>query len=229
MLVFFSYYCSFFYLFAKLLCEMYCIPKNLNSLPVESITLFFVNSFGSFGNASDCFNWHSKQKPVKKDSLAPGFFSFQFCGFVDSCSSTRGLNQIWNFGNPGIFWWHARTLVTYYVRIVPMSSQHLMLYKTQSLTCSTCLKSAIILTREMIAHVTLWLRTCSLVNEFNAKLAKHELWSSWYHSSIVENAQTFPFPFLLCPSEHAYLVVHPSTLVHTIPKFLITSATITQK
>jgi len=78
---FFNYYFSFFYLFAKLVCEMYCIPKNLNSLPVESITLFFVDFFGSFGNASDCFNWHSKQKPVrKKDGLAPGCSFFNFVG-----------------------------------------------------------------------------------------------------------------------------------------------------
>ncbi len=127
---FFKYYFSFFYLFAKLVCEMYCIPKNLNSLPVESITLFFVDFFGSFGNASDCFNWHSKQKPVRKQRrLSTRVFFFQFCGFVDWWSSTRGLSQIWNFGNPATFWWHARTLVTYYVWIVPMTPQHLMLYK----------------------------------------------------------------------------------------------------
>jgi hypothetical protein len=37
----------------------------------------FCRFFWVFGNASDCFNWHPKQKPVKKkDGLAPGFFVF---------------------------------------------------------------------------------------------------------------------------------------------------------
>jgi hypothetical protein len=164
------YYFSFFYLFAKLVCEMYCIPKNLNSLWVESITLFFVNSFGSLEMHLTVSTGILNRNLEKKRQLSNRVFVFQFCGFVDWWSSTRGLSQIWNFGNPATFWWHARTLVTYNVRIVPMTPQHLMLYKTQSLTFSTCLKSAIILTREMIAHVTLWLMTCSLPNEFNANL-----------------------------------------------------------
>ncbi len=45
-------------------CTAYSRTWILSQL--NPLTLFFVNSFGSFGNASDCFNWHSKQKPVKK-------------------------------------------------------------------------------------------------------------------------------------------------------------------